>query len=108
MVVAGGMEKWIGIVHVLYFYSSQQFFFFFLLLCLFHLLLFIRAQFFVDSLPEIANQRPALLDIGMAIVSIFDSLKSIPYAIVIGHKHAYIPGGVNQCLYNCQKFMETG
>ena len=64
-----------------------------LLLCLFHLLLFIWAQLFVDSLAEIANQRPALLDRGMATVSIFDSLKSIPYAIVIGHKCAYIPGG---------------
>ena len=33
-----------------------------LLLCLFHLLMFIRAQLFVDSLAEIANQRPVLLD----------------------------------------------
>ena len=35
-----------------------------LLLCLFHLLLFIRAQ----SLAEIANQRPVLLDIEMGTV----------------------------------------
>lgn len=104
MVVAGGMEKWLGIVHVLYFYSAQQFFVYF---CLLHLLLFIRSQSFVDSLAGLPTR---------TLPSLVQGWLESPYCWIIeidpvgncnwSYTWAYIPGGVNQCLHNWHKFTE--